>query len=145
MPPKFDFQKTIDRAAQIVSDRFDVDLAVDARIVSEIEAFCEKSLASFNQDDPSAAKIAGSMVFWIRKLKPAAHTGSGYFPSANEYIAILCGVALVNSHWREKKMHMQIRKEALIDFSRTLRFHSHSPHGLALMFEMFMCASAVLN
>lgn len=141
MATKFDLQLFIERAATIVSNRFDIDLAVDKRIVSEIEAFFDKSLESFNQNDPNAAKIAGTLVFWIRKLKPVAHTGSGYFPSANEYIAILCGVSIINAHWAMKRQKMIVPEVPLRDFSKTLRFHSHSPHGLALMFEMFMSCS----
>lgn len=135
-----DYATFIERAAQIVSKQFNVDLVVDHRIISEIKAHTAKSLDSFNQGAPNAAKQAANLAFWIRKLKPA-FCERGYFSLANEYISLLCGIAAINAALKKDRKSVIVGQRPLTDFAHTLRFHSHSPHGLALSFDLFLSGS----
>lgn len=138
-----DYETFIQGAANLVSKQFDVDLNVDLRVISEIKVHTERSLTAFNQDAPNAAKQAGNLVFWIRKLKPVSND-NGYFGLANEYIALLCGIAVLNASLQKTGKKIVLGKRPLTDFAHTLRFHSHSPNGLTLSFELFLTGSLCL-
>ena len=128
-------------AAEHVSRRFGVLLRIDNAAVGEIEAMYGKTLDAFNQDAPNAAKIAGNLVFWMRKLKPISHStkSRSYYAFVNEYAAIIAGVAILNIHAKKQTgRYLAIPRRELEDFASSLRYHSHSPHGLTMAFELLL-------
>ena len=138
---KFRIADAVAHSADYVSHRFGVLLRIDNAAVGEIEAMYGKTLDAFNQDSPNAAKISGNLVFWIRKLKPISHStkSRSYYAFVNEYAAIIAGVAILNIHTHKLTgKYIAIPTRELEDFAISLRYHSHSPHGLTLAFELFM-------
>jgi len=73
------------------------------------------------------------------------HGDKGYFSLANKYIALLCGIAALNAALKKDHKKVEVGKRTLTDLAHTLRFHSHSPHGLALSFDLFLSGTFVIT
>ncbi len=81
------------REAAIVEKRLGVLLVIDRVTIDEIDEMSEKTLSGFNQNKPSVAKVAGNLVFWIKKLKPISRAGDSEndYRLINELVAVLVG------------------------------------------------------
>lgn len=135
-----DWYAVLQREAGIVEKVLDVELNIDRVTIDEIDEMAEKTLAGFNQDKPSVAKVAGNLVFWIKKLKPLnRHPDSDNdYRLANELVAILVGVGICNVHFGGTPNEVKMTARTLNDFAASLRYHSYSPNSVAMIFESLM-------
>lgn len=88
-------------------------------------------------------KIAGIVVFWVRKLKPFYYdfdeaAKSGKLHPLNELIAIQTGLAICSQYKDDCSLLDDIRlsDRVLKDWLHSLRYHSHSPYSSILAFEL---------
>ncbi|MFA7242375.1 MAG: hypothetical protein WC091_19860, partial [Sulfuricellaceae bacterium] len=86
-----DWYAILQREAGILEGILGLKLIIDRVAVDELEEMAKKTLASFNQDKPSAAKTAGNVVFWIKKLKPVSRApdSPNDYRLVNELLAII--------------------------------------------------------
>ncbi|MBM2814520.1 MAG: hypothetical protein HW421_1282 [Ignavibacteria bacterium] len=121
---------------------FKIQTNIDADIVGEIYKQAQNSLKSF-QSEPNEAKIAGIIVFWIRKLKPIHHKAESPNKQLliNENVALLVGLSICNknSYQYTKANLISIRQRIYIDWVKSLRMQSHSPNSMAIAFEILTC------
>ncbi|MBF0626272.1 MAG: hypothetical protein HQL82_15895 [Magnetococcales bacterium] len=115
---------------------FNMSLIVDLDIVNELESMVGRTILGYGLAKPNAAKLAGHVSFWIRKLKPisfAADSRHKYL-AINELVGLWVGLSLCKRFGGQgfKMPSERIR----VDWISSMRAHSHSPHGSALSFEM---------
>lgn len=87
---------------------------------------------------PNVAKVAGHVVFWIRKLKPVSHSAGSVnkLLTINEVIGILVGVSICQHYFDDhSKAQIRFSDRIMKDWASSLRNHSHSPHSCAISFE----------
>ncbi|MBF0426743.1 MAG: hypothetical protein HQL66_13090 [Magnetococcales bacterium] len=111
-------------------------LMIDDDVINELIKRVQGTLSGYNLDRPSPAKIAGHLSFWIRKLKPISFDPrcDRKYLAVNEMVGILLGLAICRRFGKGNFALPPARVRS--DWVRSLRFHSHSPHSTALMFEM---------
>lgn len=121
-------------AAKVVVDIADLDEAFRRIMKTLQEGFPPVK-------KPSALKVAGAMCFWIRKLKPFSIGKSiSAHPMArqvNEALAFMIAYDFVfgaHTKWGTGKKP-NISPIFFKDLVASLRYHSHSPHSLVLLFE----------
>jgi hypothetical protein len=124
-------------------DQFKCTVSVELSILDECfvrveetrEKYFESSQGSYNIN---TFKMAGIICFWIRKLKPFYVTNNAAdHRYINEYIAFLTGYTFVyNDVPLEKRRFLpKITPHYFHDLINSFRYHSHSPHSTAFIFE----------
>jgi len=76
----------IQEMAGYCEKKFDTKLLIDRAVLAEVEAMVSDTLSSFNIKTPNIAKVASSVAFWIRKLKPISYDYSN--SAQNNFLAI---------------------------------------------------------
>ncbi|MDI9407887.1 MAG: hypothetical protein QM523_01410 [Candidatus Pacebacteria bacterium] len=125
---------------------------IDADLVNEISDCLYRTLAGY--DDLNPAKTAGHVCFWVRRLKPLHQesTSAKRMKALNEFIAIdlallICiqRILIYNKTDLTSTKGIQFAKttvEQILpypirkDLAISMRHYSHSPHGLAMIFEI---------
>jgi hypothetical protein len=132
-----DWYGVLMREAGVIEEKLDVRLVIDRRITDELGEMAKKTLVTFNQTKPSAAKIAGNVVFWMRKLKPIhiAQDSHNAYLLVNELLAVLVGIGICNLPTVMPPTKVTMSKAMRNDLITSLRYHSHSPNSLAMFFE----------
>lgn len=120
-------------------------LTLDRDIVREIAERAKETVGSYNKDSPNVPKIAGHIAFWIRKLKPVGFEprASEKFLAVNELVSLYVALAFCDQYHERRSQHhraviYRIPPRVVVDWATTMRFHSHSPHSTALLFEILM-------
>ena len=126
-------------ACKSVEDQYDIKLDIDTDLIKELDDYIEYSLASYDMDSPNAAKVAGHVCFWLRRFKPITHESSSrakYF-AVNEEVALFVGLSICDQYFDDHRAEtFNIDMRVLKDWVSSLRYNSHSPHALALSFEL---------
>lgn len=140
MNHEIDWQIIVYDVAITLEKAFDTKLYIDRVTIDELDEKATQTLQSFNQDTPSYAKRAGNVVFWIKKLKPLSRAvgGKNDCRFINELLAVLVGVGICNHKFNGTNEKMKIPSSMLQDLASSLRYHSHSPNSVALIFESLM-------
>jgi hypothetical protein len=119
---------------------------IDDDIVEELEAQAIETLKSFKKSSPNLAKTAGSIAFWIRKLKPISHaeTSPNKYLAINELAGLHVGVAICSLFYDDSTRtdFHKLSPRVVHDWAYSLRRHSHSPQSTVVAFELI---SAQLN
>lgn len=133
-----DWYLILKRQADLIEKKFDLKLTIDLVTIDEIDEMAKKTLASFNQNKPSVAKVAGNVAFWIKKLKPLnrASDSSNDYRVINELAAVLVGAGICNTLGHRSNVEMSA--QMLNDLVSSLRYHSYSPNSVAMIFESLM-------
>jgi len=121
---------------------YNLKIGIEHAIITEIQVRLQESLDRIDGSTPNAAKNAGLVAFWIRKLKPLSiHPDSEFsFLPLNEYIALLVGLAICAKYFDDsKKETFQLNPRILRDWIFSFRYNSHSPHSSLISFEMLAC------
>ena len=121
---------------------FDLKIGIELDIIDEIQVRVQESLDRIDGTAPNAAKNAGIVAFWIRKLKPPSiHQTSNYsFLPLNEYIALKVGLAICAKYFDDtRKEKISLNPRILRDWVFSFRYNSHSPHSALISFEMLAC------
>ena len=122
--------------------KFSCQISVDNEILADVTAFTMRSLSQYGLRKPNVAKIAGTLSFWFRKLKPIGYMpGSGAnFTAVNELLALMLGLSICQSYKDDLSNPdfkvAAIPKRLLVDWVNSLRAHSHSPNSAAMSFEL---------
>jgi hypothetical protein len=120
-------------------------ICIQKSVVEEVGWRIERNVKRDGIDQGNAAKIAGVTAFWIRKLKPLYVEPSAGFPPKtynfiNELVSLQVGVAICNRYFSDAGLRgVRVNWRALKDWLISLRYHSHSPHGSIISFEMLAC------
>jgi hypothetical protein len=140
MSRNVDWYQVLLREAAIIEKRLCVLLVIDRVAIDEIDEMSEKTLSSFNQTKPSVAKVAGNVVFWIKKLKPISRAADSEndYRLINELVAVLVGVGICNSQYGGTAHAVNMTAQTLNDLVASLRYHSYSPNSVAMIFESLM-------
>lgn len=140
MSRRVDWYAVLRREAELVEKSLGVLLHIDRVAIDEIDEMSEKTLVGFNQNKPSVAKVAGNVVFWIKKLKPVSRQpdSDNDYRLINELVAILVGVGICNLHYSGTANALHMPPQTLNDLAASLRYHSYSPNSVAMIFESLM-------
>jgi hypothetical protein len=136
------WRNVLTRTAGNISTRLDLDIVVENFILEEIEERVQISLNHMDIPSPNVAKVAGTIVFWVRKLKPFSYAQKETakrktLHALNELIAVQAGIATCEAYKDDySKEGIRIEERLLIDWLHNLRFHSHSPHSSLFAFEL---------
>jgi len=125
-----------------MEEDFDLKIGIEYDIINEIQARFQESFDRIDGPIPNAAKIAGIVAFWIRKLKPLSiHPDSDFsFLPLNEYVALLVGLAICARYFDDdRKERLRLNPRILRDWVFSFRYNSHSPHSALISFEMLAC------
>lgn len=123
--------------------KYNLRLSVDQCLLDEVAAAVKKSLGGYNMDSPNPAKVAGHVCFWFRRLKPIFHKDDSpaRLHPINEWIALHLGLAICKEYFDDTcKVDFSVPGRILIDWVVSLHVNSHSPHSLAIAFELLTCA-----
>ena len=134
-----DWQRLLGAVCADIEQRFQLELEVDTDELAELDRFAAKSLQSYDLDNPNAAKVAGHVCFWFRRVKPIRHaaTSQNKYLSANEEAALWLGLAICDQYCDDRRAEtFKIEPRILKDWVASLRYNSHSPHALAIAFEI---------
>lgn len=121
-------------------EKFDLSLVIDQDIVREIEAEAAQTIETFKKNRANVAKIAGSVAFWIRKLKPISHdeTSQQKYLAINELVGLYVGIG-VCSHYFDDTVRAdfsRIDDRVIQDWAYSMRRNSHSPQSTVIAFEI---------
>lgn len=134
-----DWRTVISAACCYVENREGVGLDIDTDLLAELEIYANKSLRGYNIENPNAAKVAGHVCFWVRRVKPVLHKPDTIrkFLAVNEEVALLVGLAICQNYFDDARAEsFKISPKILKDWVSSLRYNSHSPHALAIAFEL---------
>lgn len=138
---QIDWEAVLNYAAAILEKNYSINLDIDIDIVREIKVNIEKSLSALEMDGsvPNVAKVAGHVVYWIRKLKPITHAqdSSHKLLTANESAAIVVGMSICRQYITSS-FNFNPPKRVMFDWAVSLRKHNHSPHSCAITFELLV-------
>ncbi|MDR0379752.1 MAG: hypothetical protein LBI62_07415 [Candidatus Accumulibacter sp.] len=130
--------------ANRVEKKLRLSICIESVVVEEIERRVDRTLQ--NYDQPNAAKIAGVVAFWIRKLKPMTISPESKraFSMINEYVSILIGMSICSRYFddftkTDAEGVVRINSRILKDLMYSFRYHSHSPHSSVILFEALFC------
>lgn len=117
---------------------YDILLEIDQNIIEEISVHAIAFVKQY-QHPPNAAKIAGSVAYWIRKLKPIthAHQTTKKLLIINELVSVHTGLAICAQHESRFKV---LSTRVLSDWVNSLRYHGHSPRSTTISFELLVDA-----
>ena len=134
---EIDWQKVFFDHATWIEEKFNLDLQIDATILNELATGIEGAVTKvYDIEAPNTAKLAGVIVFWIRRLKPVSHapTSPMKYLYVNELLAYIIGFSICKKYYQVNAyqgLHTRLRH----DFIHSLRYHSHSPSSVAILFE----------
>ena len=135
----FNWQEVLSDAATLCERVYQVRLTIDRDILREISEQAEGTLLQLNMSTlPNVAKVAGHVAFWIRKLKPVAHSPDSTHKmlTINEIVGILVGVGICQKYFDDKTRNVfRLPSRIMLDWAMSLRTRSHSPHSCAITFE----------
>lgn len=134
-----DWKRLLGSVCDTVEEFYEVKLQVDTDELAELERFSEESLKSYKLGSPNAAKIAGHLCFWLRRFKPIRHApdSRNKLLAANEMVALWLGLAICDQYYDDARCRsFSIDQRILKDWVASLRYNSHSPHALAIAFEI---------
>jgi len=117
-------------------------IGIEYDIIEEIKGRFQESFDRLDGVAPNAAKCAGLVAFWIRKLKPLSiHPTSEFsFLPLNEYVALLVGLAICARYFdNSDKASIRLNPRILRDWIFSFRYNSHSPHSSLISFELLAC------
>jgi hypothetical protein len=121
---------------------YDLVIGLEHDIINEIQTRVQESLDRIDGSAPNAAKNAGIVAFWIRKLKPLSiHPTSEFsFLPLNEYVALRVGLSICARYFDDaRKQKISLNPRILRDWVFSFRYNSHSPHSSLISFEMLAC------
>lgn len=135
-----DWARLVKPICGAVEREFNVKLKVDTDALMELGAIAAKTTGRYEIAHPNPAKVAGHVVFWFRRIKPLSYaddTPAKCF-AVNELAALWLGLAICNTHrGDESKAVLRLPPRIAKDWMASLRYNSHSPHALAMAFELF--------
>ncbi len=70
------WEPIFDKVSSDLEEKFNISIEIDLQILEEINGAIKISLKGYSMSNPNIAKIAGHVVFWIRKLKPIHHSNN---------------------------------------------------------------------
>lgn len=124
--------------------KYNMTIVVDERIALETGRLVNDHINGIGLIQPNAAKIAGQVAFWLRKLKPLypSESSQSFLLTLNELAALYVGLAICNRYRDDSSKDHVVRTPPRImrDWVNSFRYHSHSPHSSMISFELFMCA-----
>lgn len=139
-----DWRPILIKAAERIEQAQNIKLVVDEAVVLEVGRLIADNLENIGLFQPNVAKIAGQVAFWIRKLKPlyVAPDSPNHFLLANERAALAVGVAICNLYKDDnsKSERLALPPRIFLDWVKSFRYHSHSPHSSMTSFELLMCS-----
>ena len=129
----------IKKVCSVLSETFKNNIDCDLATLEECEQriFCYLEKIS----EPSEYKIAGTLIFWVRKLKPFSFEKQlnkeqwlNPFLFLNEYIAVLYGYMILH-HLRiqNSKENKSPNSRFIKDLVVQLRYSSFSPSSLEML------------
>ncbi len=133
----------IQEMADFCEQKFDTKLLIDRTILAEVEAMVEDTLRGFQISTPNIAKVASSLAFWIRKLKPISYDyaqgAQNHFLAINELVGLLVGLSICVRYYDDDSApeSLPIPTRILTDWVHSYRVNSHSPHSSVIAFELF--------
>lgn len=125
-----------------IATELNLNIVVEEFILQEISDRIDNSLNHIEFEKPNVAKIAGIVMFWVRKLKPFHYdfdeaAKSGKLHPLNELIAIQTGLSICSQYKDDFSLdNFRLSKRILKDWLHSLRYHSHSPYSSLLAFEL---------
>jgi hypothetical protein len=131
------------KAADSAEEKFGLSVYIESAVIEEIGQQVEKTLRNYSQ--PNSAKIAGAVAFWVRKLKPLtiAPNSTYAFSAINEYISVVIGLGICGQYFDDSKKpgDIPVNPRVMKDLIYSFRYHSHSPHGSMMIFEVLTCGN----
>ncbi|MEA3314667.1 MAG: hypothetical protein U9Q30_02260 [Campylobacterota bacterium] len=125
--------------AEYCENRFQTALVIDTDVLQEVELMAGITLDNFKITNPNVAKIASSIAFWIRKLKPIYfdENAQNKFLAINELVSLLVGLSICKRYFDDSSnTEFKISKRILNDWTSSYRINSHSPHSSTIAFEL---------
>lgn len=120
--------------------QFDLKLVIDEDIVKEIEAEAAHTIETYKKARANVAKIAGSVAFWIRKLKPISHdeTSEQKYLAINELVGLYVGIGICSHYFDDSSRadFDRIDQRVIQDWAYSMRRNSHSPQSTVIAFEI---------
>lgn len=119
---------------------YKIRLRIDTDILDELELHVEKTLQHYQLTGPNVAKVAGHVCFWLRRLKPIHHhpNSRNKNTAINEEVALWVALSIC-ADWHDDHSRQPIKQvpmRILKDWVTSLRINAHSPHALAIAFEL---------
>lgn len=78
-------------------------------------------------------------MFWFRRLRPVTHRpeSQNKLLVANETAALFLGLAICNQYSGDNSKEVfHLPARVMKDWVASLRYNSHSPHAIAIAFEI---------
>lgn len=140
MIANIDWSSILHRVVEHLEASLNVSLVIDDDIVREIQTQADETVKSFKKERPNVAKVAGSVAFWIRKLKPISHHEdcTRKYLAINELAGLYVGIAICGRYF-DNAIRIDFNKinpRVVSDWAISLRRNAHSPHGLVMAFEI---------
>lgn len=138
------WEDLIFRACDTAETLFEIALEIDTDIVQELSEEIKRTIEQIGLNRPNVAKIAGHIVFWIRKLKPIHHSAQSEnkYLAINEWVAVVVGIAVCRIYFDDNCIDqdnatktVKTHSRLFNDFVGSLRVHSHSPSSSTITFE----------
>ena len=130
----------LDSLTAAAEREFSLVVSIEKAVIKEIQERVDSGLANFQE--PNAAKIAGIVAFWIRRLKPlrVERESPNPFLLINEFIALKVGISICEQYYDDaRKEKITLNPRILRDWIFSFRYNSHSPHSSLISFEMLAC------
>jgi hypothetical protein len=134
-----DWQRLLAPVCDAIEKQYEVELEVDTDELAELARFADESLKSYQLQSPNAAKVAGHICFWLRRFKPISHaaTSKSKLLAVNETVALWLGLSICDQYYDDVRAEaFKVSPRILKDWVASLRYNSHSPHALAIAFEI---------
>ena len=130
----------LDSLTAAAEREFSLIVSIEKAVIKEVQERVDSGLANFQE--PNAAKTAGIVAFWIRRLKPlrVERESPKPFLLINEFIALKVGISICEQYYDDaRKEKITLNPRILRDWIFSFRYHSHSPHSSLISFEMLAC------
>lgn len=131
------FKNELKTITDNLAQKFKNNIVYDLTILKECDIKIQQYLQTLDQ--PSEYKVAGSIMFWIRKLKPFSfQQGKSNWTNPclhlNEIVAVIYSYLILHSLKKEmgkktKKLHTRF----INDLATQLRYSSFSPSSLEML------------
>lgn len=141
MHESIDWEKIIIASAREIETKLKLNLVLESFVLEEIKDRVAISLKSLDMSRPNVAKIAGTVAFWIRKLKPLSHSeefpNGNKFYAVNELLGLRVGLYICANYYDDYSTYgFKLSRRLFLDWVHSLRYHSHSPHSSLTAFEL---------
>ncbi|RJF81880.1 hypothetical protein D3877_17435 [Azospirillum cavernae] len=133
------WEELVCAVCQTIEERFDVLLDIDGEALDELDEIAKRTIGSYELAHPNPAKVAGHVVFWFRRLRPVTHRpeSQNKLLVANETAALYLGLSICDLYRGEgSKETFHLPARVMKDWIASLRYNSHSPHAIAIAFEI---------